>query len=696
MKKKKTKSSVYPGYDFGGIIQAIPQLAGLLGGIANQDMSDPNPIRVPQSSGVNIETPMEALAQNDITKAKAALKANNNNWVKGLTIGGGLAQQFGSMLMSYGKSGQVSSTETLGGNEISNTGVSGWMNRNAGSFAFGGAMDMTGANVEGEEVIETPDGKVVKMKGPSHANGGIDIMAPEGTEVFSKRLKGPDGKTMADRKISREKELAKITKLLDKNPSDPALRNSYKKTKMANEIEETEDMAKMQFAKTMSEVVDTFMTGGIMKKPAYAYGGPIGTDPNQYKGIQYSKGYGLNQYQPYLEMYGSIPDSTYSNADWGDVENRKAFQTMIGTKPDGIFGPDTLAKAKAYYANQNSRTPQTAVTGTPVAPVTGSTVPMSNPAIDKQGITNYFNNLPLNDDATLSSTDTRPYTGNQNIVAKEGAPNPDGTWWDRNMGDTFNNITMGDMVGMAGTLYSTFAPMKNTLENRAGDQPNINAYKNYGKDTLKKLDDSKQFQDDVRDNALKDLELSRNATIRRGRNSARSVNTMRALDLAADMGINQVKVQIYDNFAKTMQGIFGAEASALADRDMKVMGGEERRDLADRQDRDNFYSQMAQDIATKGTGIQKIGKDVNTMKERNVTGKVINQMYNDFGVNAMSGNIKKKRQQTISTNAEYLSTIPDKAVANKVIEKIEAGTWVVKGNQVYNKSTGKAVDINKD
>src|SRR5690606_1317424 len=88
-------------------------------------------------------------------------------------------------------------------------------------FAMGGkykkkmkkyAQGGTAIEVEGEEIIQTPDGQMQKMQGPSHEQGGIDMNVPEGTKIYSDRLE-LEGKTMQQRKLNREKRLAKAAKL---------------------------------------------------------------------------------------------------------------------------------------------------------------------------------------------------------------------------------------------------------------------------------------------------------------------------------------------------------------------------------------------------------------------------------------------------------------------------------------------------
>lgn len=98
--------------------------------------------------------------------------------------------------------------------------------------------------IEGQEVFETPIGQLFKAKGPSHENGGIDMNLPEGTEIFSKRLM-VDGKSMADRKLARENAVKKIEKRSKYNPIE---KNTLKRIKLKNEVEELFDMNIMQAA----------------------------------------------------------------------------------------------------------------------------------------------------------------------------------------------------------------------------------------------------------------------------------------------------------------------------------------------------------------------------------------------------------------------------------------------------------------
>lgn len=135
-------------------------------------------------------------------------------------------------------------------------------------FANGGMVnindDMPNASeeVEGNETAITPDGQHIAFNGPSHEEGGIETNLPEGTFIFSDRLK-MGKKTFA----SLAKPIQnKITKL-EENPSKFAKNSKELLTKqldfLANnqeQIKQEQEMKKNIFAK--GGKLKTFPDGG--------------------------------------------------------------------------------------------------------------------------------------------------------------------------------------------------------------------------------------------------------------------------------------------------------------------------------------------------------------------------------------------------------------------------------------------------
>ena len=70
--------------------------------------------------------------------------------------------------------------------------------------------------VEGGEVVQTPDGAVEHIEGPSHAKGGVHTNLPEGSRVFSDFLK-PTGSKKTYAQLAKKYDTEKYRKVLD-NP----------------------------------------------------------------------------------------------------------------------------------------------------------------------------------------------------------------------------------------------------------------------------------------------------------------------------------------------------------------------------------------------------------------------------------------------------------------------------------------------
>jgi len=212
------------------------------------------------------------------------------------------------------------------------------------------------------------------------------------------------------------------------------------------------------------------------------------------------------------------------------------------------------------------------------------------------------------------------------------------------------NLNMGDLAGMAGTMYSAFAPMANTKKQRSEDTPNINAFRDFGNDALDRIDSAKGYADEQKSKALLDVDKGRNRIIQGNRASARGVNTLRALDLAADSQATDQKSDIYDQFSKNMMNMLSTQAGFENQQDSAVMAGEQARDLADREDRDNYYSQLAQDIASKGQGIQQGAKMLNQQKLNKAKTEAVNNTSTDFSY--VNGKIVDKNGKVKMSPAE--------------------------------------------
>lgn len=484
-----------------------------------------------------IESPDQAIADNNIRLSRAQQKAMSNPLTQGLDIFGNIAMQVGSSMMSKG----ISAGEGENGK-----GIAGFLNKNqnfintllgglnaGASFATGGVAGNKKINAEGGEVVETPDGLSQELVGPSHAEGGIDMTVPSGTEIYSDKLLGADGKTMAERKKAREKQISKIEKLLQKNPNDSALKKTLEKIKQNNDFLDKQDLSQMQFVKDLVDNTNKFKFGGI-----------AGLDDEEDESLEPIQG--------------------------------KSMGVILSNTPFSIT-PEMDARIK------NTPTPQINITQVPSK---------------GKGFS---------------------------------------------LDDYLGGTTFGDMLGMGANLFGPMAQMNNTLENRSATPVEQNWFKDYGKQALSKIQDQYGLLDDIRDNALSSLEKDRAGSISRNNASARSINTQRALNLATDAAINNNKSDLYSKFAQSMLGVKSQEAAQMDRNDQMRMSGEDKRAERELQNTDNFFNNMAKNISDKYRGIGETGKAINDIKERTVTGELMEQIYKNFSVNPKTGKLEVKK-----------------------------------------------------
>ena len=523
MKNKKTKKSIKDLFAFGG-------------------------------TAMNIDSPSEDLAQAQNIAQQAMIGAMSDSTVAGLKGIGNMFINTGMSMASQGYANGAGGDSEMGKflkNNMGSINSIVGLGQSATIQASGGRIGKSSINAEGGEVVDTPNGVPVELDGPSHASGGIDLEVPQGTEIYSKRLKGEDGKSMADRKKKREKEILKVQKLLEQDPTNNTLKKTLAKIKSNNDFIDEKDLSQMEFVKNLVNNIQN-------PKSTFALGGTVDGFPNK----------------PNITNY--IDPLLWKNE----------------------FGADSYDE---IFANEYD--PQPIIN--PYNKSSQSTIP----DISKDTL---FNSTP-----NVSSPET-----NSNF----------------NLNSILGNITAGDAIGMFSNLFGPNAQMRNIAANKAATPTEQNAFKNYGDQALKKIQSQYGYIDGVKKEQLADAELSRQGTINRNNNSARSINTQRALNLATDAQMNELKSNIYNQFAAQTMGIIGQEAGQMAQNDQVRMAGEDRRAERELQNTDNFYSQLSKGISDMYAGVGRTGKSLNDIKTRNVTQKNIEEQL-DLLKNSTDGEL---------------------------------------------------------
>ena len=441
-----------------------------------------------KTNPVNIQSPNQAIAENDIMWAKAQEGVDSDFLIKALDTLGGFALNTGlNMMGGSSMAGDLKSDSTK--SRLLKKNIADPKSRMAADTIGTRVAAYGGANieVEGDEVAQYPTGDLVQFDGPRHENGGIDVNLPNGTDIYSDRI-SIDNKTMAQRKLEREKNAAKFAKMYEKNKSA--------------DVKSTLD--RILEINAQQEAFD-------------------------------------------LEIQGTANRLT--------PQNGMTPKAADGTGPKG----------------------------------TGSTEDTSF----LSGLLEYFQSA--------------------------GSP------------------TGGDIIGTIGNLMQANNPRKLTLANRAGDQPNVNAFENYGKNALAKLDQAKGSLQGNLDSALLDIDKSAQAATKTNSNGARSINTARALNLATQSVAQDAKAKANVEYANMLTQMLTGEAAMLNDIDARVMTGDQNANEADRMDRDAFFTQLSKDEVARGQAVSGVGKNMNALKEREYNQNLLDAMFDYSKVNLKSG-----------------------------------------------------------
>ena len=242
-------------------------------------------------------------------------------------------------------------------------------------MAGGGIAVGVPVNVEHGEVLDTGTA-VTQVQGKSHEQGGENRAVPEGTTVFSERI-SIDGKTMAQRKVDREKAVKRIAKVFEKNPGDYINQNTLKRTMQVADIQEQQDLQIQEAA------------SAAMMPPQVQPGAQPGGNPQQDAQVA---AYGSSGVMKYAG--GTGPDGTpvygFNMDDWmkeNEPEKWKELQVIRA----GITPTFTPAVTTPFIPAAVT-TPATVTT--PVSPVStggAGALPLTRPVLGTAGSKTYKN-----------------------------------------------------------------------------------------------------------------------------------------------------------------------------------------------------------------------------------------------------------------------------------------------------------------
>lgn len=194
---------------------------------------------------------------------------------------------------------------------------------------------------------------------------------------------------------------------------------------------------------------------------------------------------------------------------------------------------------------------------------------------------------------------------------------------------------VGDAIGIIGNIGAGIANQKAVDNYKANRRLEVNHFKDFGKKGLETLDSSKKYVRQMGEMSRNDIEGQRLKATTANRQSARGVNTMRALDLATQEQANRMDLQSYIQEAAMLQQILNQQAQMENVQDQMVMTGEGARDMRERDTDANINNMQLRADLAKANALSHTGKSLNDILERNATIKAMNNAYSNFKTNAV-------------------------------------------------------------
>lgn len=532
------------------------------------------------------------------------------------------------------------------------------------TFDVGGEVPI---EAEHGEIVQEPTGEMYELDGATHEEGGIPLEVPGGTEIFSDRLIGADGNTMAQRKKNRENRLAKIQKELNKFPDDASLKKTLRRVQKQNAFEEQLDMQLMQQAQQAKMLAQQEAQLAQQQQTQAGQMGQEGS-PEEMGLIQ-----GLEQgFDPSMMQSGGempveeeVPQDVPGEGMEEEVPQEEFAVGGRVNRPGGIPGlpayllkdlPGIIEQARANNPIVDSGNPDDVVYTAEDEARGEKTIPevvitkknkkftpvyVGKPQLSLTGQNNLMNSINTNSLATgpkENITPVAPLPGSQNTNSNSTNKTEESEF---NFEHPFKGMTLGDAIGMYANYKAPQELMKNTIDQYRYTPEEINHFKNYGREALKTLRGQAGLIDTQHDSASQNLQLSRNAMNNLNNNSARGINTLRALNMASNAQTDAQQRELDMARASQMLSLGSQIAQQQNAIDKMVMKGDEERANRNLQNQDNYFTNMAKNISTKYQSLAKNAEALNEIKKRNAQEKLIGRLYNDFKGN-MNGDIQAK------------------------------------------------------
>ena len=206
---------------------------------------------------------------------------------------------------------------------------------------------------------------------------------------------------------------------------------------------------------------------------------------------------------------------------------------------------------------------------------------------------------------------------------------------------------MGDAALIAGTLFTSLANRRNTDRQQQATLPNVNVYA--GIQGYNDMLYQRQLQDIERQQNLQNQSIKSNLTaqLNANKNNTRSSSVQRVLDATVYGQANKAHQQTSIQASQLRNQLDAQKRQMDMKADVYYRQGEAVRRLADQQDIDNYYSQIAKDNTGIGETITRAASLINERSnQQRQQDYFTNAMLQQYGYAATEGGAYVKNKET--------------------------------------------------
>jgi hypothetical protein len=208
--------------------------------------------------------------------------------------------------------------------------------------------------------------------------------------------------------------------------------------------------------------------------------------------------------------------------------------------------------------------------------------------------------------STLPTSGTVP----TNTTWMQGQRPESPTRFGTRVGNAISNVSqfVGANMGPLGVAVSTLGPLAATIVNRLGDKTNESFYEDFGRQGLAANARAMRGVEAGRQQAIEDINMQRADAAAQARGS-RSMNAARGIQQLSGSQAMRASTVANQQAVTNQSGLMGQRASLLDSRDRVIMDARQAADVANVEDRDQFYTNLAQNLTNLGTGMMYAAKN---------------------------------------------------------------------------------------